>query len=47
MAYKDFKNLPRKTASDNVLRDKAFDIAKSPKHDGHQRDLDSMVYNSW
>ena len=47
MAYKDFKNLPRKTASDNVLRDKAFYIAKSPKHDGHQRDLDSMVYNSW
>ena len=47
MAYKDFKNLPRKTASDKVLRDKAFDISKNPKHDGHQRDLDSMVYNSF
>ena len=47
MAYKDFKNLPRKTASEKVLRDKAFDIAKNPKHDGHRRDLDSMVYNSF
>ena len=31
-----FKNLPRRTAADNVLRDKAFNIAKNPNDDGHQ-----------
>ena len=30
MAYEDFKGLLRKTASDKMLRDKAFNIAKSP-----------------
>ena len=44
MAYGDFKNLARRTASDKLLRDKAFDIAKNPKHDGYQRGLASMVY---
>ena len=44
MAYGDFKGLLIKTASDKVLRDKAFNIAKNPKHDGYQRDLASMVY---
>ena len=28
MAYGDFKDLTRKTASDKILRDKAFNIAK-------------------
>ena len=32
-------------ASDKVLRDKAFNIAKNPKYDGYQRGLASMVYN--
>ena len=45
MAYADFKNLARRTASDKVLRDKAFNIAKNPKYDGYQRGLTSMVYN--
>ena len=31
MAYGDFKNLARRTAADKVLRDKAFNIAKSPR----------------
>ena len=44
MAYGDFKDLARRTASDKVLRDKAFNIAKNPKYDGHQRGLASMVY---
>ena len=30
MAYGDFKNLPRRTTSEKVLRDKAFNIAKNP-----------------
>ena len=33
-----------RTASDKILRDKAFNIAKSPKNDGYQRGLASMVY---
>ena len=45
MAHGDFKDLKRKTASDKVLRVKAFHIAKSPKYDGYQRGLASMVYN--
>ena len=44
MAYGDLKNLKRKTFSDKVFRDKAFNIAKNPKYDGYQRGLASMVY---
>ena len=44
MAYGDFKNSARRTASDKVLRDEAFNIAKNPKYDGYQRGLASMVY---
>ena len=44
MAYGDFKDLTRRTASDKVLRDKAFNIAKNPKYDGYQRGLACMVY---
>ena len=44
MAYGDFKDLARRTASDKFLRDKAFDIAINPKHDGYQEGIFSMVY---
>ena len=44
MAYGDVKDLAKRTASDKVLRDKTFNIAKNPKHDGYQRGLASMVY---
>ena len=44
MAYRDFKDLPKKTASDKVLREKTFNIAKNAKYDGYQRGLASMVY---
>ena len=44
MAYGDFQDLARRTASDKVLRDKAFNIAKNPKYDGYQRGLASVVY---
>ena len=43
MAYGDFKDLAKRTASDNVSRDKTFNIAKNPKYDGYQRDLASMI----
>ena len=44
MAYGDFKDLARRTASDKILRDKAFNIAKNHKYDGYERELASMVY---
>ena len=44
MAYGDFKDITRRTAFDKILRDKAFNIAKNPKHDGYQRGLAFMVY---
>ena len=44
MAYGDFKDLTRITASDKMLHDKAFNIAKNPKYDRYQRGLVSMVY---
>ena len=44
MAYGDFKDLARRTASDKVLRNKVFNIAKNPKYNGYQRGLASMVY---
>ena len=45
MAYEDFKDLERRTASDKVFRGKAFNIAKNPKYDVYQRGLASMVHN--
>ena len=42
--YGDFKDLPRRAASDKVLHDKAFNIAKNQKYDGCLRGLASMVY---
>ena len=44
MTCRDFKDLARRTASDKVLREKAFNTAKNPKYDGYQRGLASMVY---
>ena len=44
MAYGDFKDLAKRTGSNKVLRDQAFNIAKDPKYDGYQRGLASMVY---
>ena len=44
MAYGDFKDIKRRTASHRILRDKAFNITKNPKYDGYQRGLASMVY---
>ena len=44
MSYGDFKYLPRRTASDKMICDKAFNIVKNPKYDGYQRGLVSMVY---
>ena len=42
--YSDSKDLTKRTVADKILKNKAFDIAKYPKYDGHQRGLASMVY---
>ena len=42
MAYGDFKDLKRRTQPDKAL--KAFEIVSSPKYDGYQKGLASMVY---
>ena len=44
MAYGDFKDIKRRTASDKILRDKAFNIPKNSKYDRYPRGLASMVY---
>ena len=43
MAYGKSKDLIKRTQSDEVLKDKAFEIASDPKYDGYQRGLASMV----
>ena len=44
MAYGDFKDLTRRTASDNISHDKAFNIGKNPKYDEYKKGFASMVY---
>ena len=44
VAYGDFKDLKRRTFSDRVLKNKAFNIAKNPKYEWYQRGLASIVY---
>ena len=44
IAFGNFKYLARRTASDKMLRDKAFNIAKNPKFDGYQCGLPWMAY---
>ena len=44
MTYGNLKHLNWRTASDKVLRDEAFNVAKSPKYDGYQHGLALMVY---
>ena len=44
MTYGDFEDLNKRTTADKVLRDKAFSIAKNPKHDGCRHGLAFMVY---
>ena len=44
MGHGDYKDLAKRTASDKVLKRKAFNIAKNPKSDGYQISLASMVY---
>ena len=44
MHYGDFKDLTRRTASDKILRDNVFNIAKNSKCEGYQYGFASMFY---
>ena len=44
LAYGNFKDLTRRTASHKILHDKAFNIAKKLKYERDQKGLASMVY---
>ena len=47
MAFGDFKDFPKRTASEKELRGNAFEIASNPKNDGCQHGLASTVYKSF
>ena len=42
-AYSDSKDLPKRTTSDKILKDRAHEIAINPKYGVYQRELASMV----
>ena len=44
LSYGDFKHLTRRTASDKILSDKAFNIAENPNYGGYQGGLASVDY---
>ena len=44
MTYDEYKDIPRRTASDKVLCDKSFTIASNPQYYGYQQEFISMVY---
>ena len=41
--YSDSKDLTKRTISDKILKDRAYEIARNRSHDGYQRALASMV----
>ena len=43
-AYFDSKDLPKRTISDKILKDRAYEIARNRGYDEYQRVLASMVY---
>ena len=44
MAYSIYKDLTKRTQSDKVLRNTAFNIASNPIYDEYQRGPAAMVY---
>ena len=44
MASGKDRDLERRTQSDKILKDKAFQIANKPNYDGYQKRLANMVY---
>ena len=46
ITYGDFKDLNRRTDSDKLLHDRAFDIAKNPKYEKYQHGIALKVYKN-
>ena len=44
MAYGKSKDVAKRTQSDKVLRNKAFNLESDPNYNGYQRGLASVVY---
>ena len=44
MVYSKYKALTKRTQLDRVLKDKAYQIASNPKHNGYERNLALMIY---
>ena len=42
--YSDSKDLLKGTLSDKTLKNRVYEIARNPKHDGYLRILANMVY---
>ena len=42
--YADSKDLAKKTVSDKILKNTAYEIALNQQYDGYQRGLVSMVF---
>ena len=42
--YSESKDLVKRTISDKILKDRAYEIARNPRYDEYQRVLASMVY---
>ena len=43
-AYSDSKESAKRTISDKILKDRAYEITRNRKYDGYQRVLARMVY---
>ena len=43
-AYSDSKDLAKRTISDKILKDRAYEIARNHKYDEYQRALAILVY---
>ena len=43
-AYSESKDLAKRTISDKILKDGAYEIVRNCNFDGYQRELASMVY---
>ena len=42
--YSDSKDLAKRTISNKILKDRAYEIARNCRYNGHQKALASMVY---
>ena len=43
-AYSDSKDLAKRTVSDKILKDRAYEVAINRKYDGYQKGLATIVY---